>query len=163
MTDYRKLLPDLDHPLTAPFWKATRAHQLVVPRCATCGYLRWPPTPLCPQCQTHGGEWTEVRPTGTLYSFATYHRALDPAFRDDVPYTVGAIELDDGPRMYGMMTGDAASFALDQAVHAVFDNVTTNVTLVRWQMTEPRSARTTECSVTVATPLGDFIQREASH
>lgn len=139
MTEYRGPLPNLDDPLTAPFWRAARAHQIVVQRCSSCRYLRWPPTPLCPECQTEAGEWTQIRPTGTLYSVATYHRALDPAFAEAVPYTVALVQLDDGPRMYGVMVGADATLTLDEPVHAVFDDVTADVTLVRWTMTTQRS------------------------
>jgi uncharacterized protein len=127
-----KPLPDVADPLTAPFWAATSERKLMVQKCAHCGYLRWPPGPLCPECQTEGGDWTEVRPAGTLWSIATYHRALDPAFTDDVPYTVALVELDDGPRMYGRIDGDPAALVLDGPVLATFDDVAPGVTLVGW-------------------------------
>ena len=73
-------LPDVNDPLTAPFWAATAQRKLVVQACAECGYRRWPPGPLCPECQAEGGTWTQVRPAGVLWSVATYHRALDRAF-----------------------------------------------------------------------------------
>src|SRR6202012_3573533 len=81
MSEYTKPLPDLDDPLTAPFWTAARDGRLVAQRCANCGYLRWPPGPVCNECLTPGGEWAELSPHGTLYSYAEYHRALDPAFK----------------------------------------------------------------------------------
>lgn len=43
---------------------------------------------------------------GTVYSWVTVHRALDPAFADDVPYTIVAIDLVEGPRMFGRFCGD---------------------------------------------------------
>ncbi len=131
MTGQRPL-PDVADPLTGPFWAAAAQRRLVVQACPECGYRRWPPGPLCPECQAEGGTWTEISPTGTLWSIATYHRALDPAFADDVPYTVGLVELDDGPRMYGRMSGDPAAFRLDGRVRATFSEVAPGVTLVGW-------------------------------
>ena len=61
-----KPMPDVEDPLTAPFWAATAERKLMVQKCAHCGYLRWPPGPVCPECQTEGGDWTEIQPTGTL-------------------------------------------------------------------------------------------------
>lgn len=139
MSEYLKPLPDLGDPLTAPFWAASRERRIVVQKCTSCSYLRWPPGPVCPECSERGGEWTEVRPTGRLWSVAEYHRAFAPAFAGDLPYTVGLIELDDGPRMYGPMSGDPASFALDGPVHAVFIDATADVTLIGWRMTERTS------------------------
>ena len=134
MSGYAKPLPDLTDPLTAPFWQAASKGTLLVQQCASCGYLRWPPGPVCPQCLTPGGDWTPVTPAGTLYSYAEYHRALAPAFADDLPYAVGLIELDAGPRMYGTMVGLPRTADVGRRVRAVFDPVTPEVTLVKWQL-----------------------------
>ncbi|HSZ40855.1 MAG TPA: OB-fold domain-containing protein [Trebonia sp.] len=128
----RRPLPDLDDPLTAPFWAAAAQRKLVVQKCAECGYLRWPPGPLCPECQAEGAAWTEVRASGSLWSIATYHRALDPAFAGDVPYTVALVELDDGPRMYGRISGDPEKLVLDAPVRAAFTDAAPGVTFVGW-------------------------------
>jgi uncharacterized OB-fold protein len=61
---------------------------------------------------------------------------LAPAFTDDVPYTVGLVELDDGPRMYGLMVGETSSFTLDRPVRALFQEATADVTFVRWEMAD---------------------------
>jgi uncharacterized OB-fold protein len=134
MSTYAKPLPDTSDPSTAPFWAASRAGRLVAQQCAQCGYLRWPPGPVCTQCQTPGGEWTDVAPSGTLYSYAEYHRALDPAFKDDIPYRVGLVELDEGPRMYGMMRGELVTADIGKKVRAVFEPVSPEVTFVRWEL-----------------------------
>lgn len=134
MKGQREPLPDLSDPMVAPFFAATAEGRLTVQRCAACGYLRWPPGPMCPQCQTIGNDWVDVRPTGTLYSYATYHRALNPVFTDAVPYTVGLVELDDGPRMYGRLIGDYETDRGGAAVHAVFQPVTPEVTFVWWTL-----------------------------
>ena len=36
---------------------------------------------------------------GTVYSFSVVHRAPGPAFKQDVPYAVLLVELEEGPRM----------------------------------------------------------------
>ncbi|HMH57604.1 MAG TPA: OB-fold domain-containing protein [Galbitalea sp.] len=128
-----KPLPDIEDPLTAPFWAMTRESRLGAQRCGHCGALRWPPRPICPECQTPGGEWVELRPSGTLWSFAAYYRALDPSFKEDLPYAVGLIELDDGPRMYGKMVGDPEALVIGQRVHALFTAVAPEIALVEWE------------------------------
>ena len=133
-SEYTKPLPDLEDPLTAPFWSAAREGTLVAQKCAACGYLRWPPGPICNECQTPGGEWTELSPTGTLYSYAEYHRALAPAFKDDIPYVVALVELDEGPRMYGQFRGKVETGDIGRKVRAAFEPVTADVTFVRWEV-----------------------------
>lgn len=131
MTSTQPRLTDMD-PEMAPFWAATSEGKLLMQKCLNCGYLRWPPAPLCNECSSDQSAWTEVRPKGTLYSVATYHRTLDPKYKDEVPYSVGLIELDEGPRMYGRMQGDRSRFVPDTPVHAVFRKVSDDMTLVDW-------------------------------
>jgi len=133
MTPADRPLPSIDDPVAGPFWQATNQSRLSVQRCAHCGYLRWPPAAICPECMTVGGEWTNVSGTGKLWSFAVYHRALHPGFSDLVPYAVGMVHLDAGPRMVGMMTGPVGDLRIDQRVEVVFERLTADVTLVRWR------------------------------
>lgn len=131
--EYTGPLPDTTDPLTAPFWAAAHEGRLAAQRCASCGAVRWQPATICPECLTTGGTWTDLAGTGTIYSYTVYHRAMNPKFKDAVPYTVAMIELDEGIRMIGMIA-DAGGppVEIGQPVRAVFDAVTDDVTLVRW-------------------------------
>jgi uncharacterized OB-fold protein len=71
-----------------------------------------------------------------------YHRAFSKAFSGDIPYAVGYVQLDDGPRLYGTMTGAPGALAVGLPVRAVFDPVTPEVTLVRWAVTAPEGGAT---------------------
>jgi hypothetical protein len=136
VTDIAKPLPDLNDRATAAFWQGTRRGRLTAPRCTTCGYLLWPPEIVCPECHDASFEWEDVPTSGTLWSYATYHRALDPAFADDLPYVVGLIDLAPGVKMYGIVLGDPDAMAIGRRVEAVFDAVTDDVTMVRWRLVE---------------------------
>lgn len=126
--------PNLLDPVTGPFWTATREGRLEIPRCTNCGYLEWPPEAMCPECQHIDREWVEVAPVGHLWSYATYHRALDPAFANDVPYSVGLVALDAGPKMYGLMLDDETDLEIGRRVRAAFEPVDSEVTFVRWKL-----------------------------
>ena len=104
----------------AEFWAGTEEGRILMQECTNCGYLRWPPGPLCTECQSPDHVWSPVSPYGVLETYATYHRALSPAFKDDVPYTVGMIELDDGPRMLGRVANEIDELLVGSAVQAVF-------------------------------------------
>jgi uncharacterized OB-fold protein len=134
VTEHTRPLPDIDDPATAPFWEQAKANRLVAQRCVRCGAMRWTPRNVCPTCWSLESTWDDLRPIGTLYSYATYHRPFDRRFTDEIPYTVGFIELDDGIRMIGTMEGDPQSFVVGAAVRAVFRAVTSEVTLVMWEM-----------------------------
>ena len=130
-----KPLPDLNDPVTKPFWKATREGKLVLPECTNCGYLQWPPEVVCPECQHISKRWLEVPATGTLWSYAVYYRVLDPAFAEDIPYSVGLVELDDvGRKMYGIMIDDESALKIGARVRGVFVPANDQVTFVKWKI-----------------------------
>jgi hypothetical protein len=133
-TDYDKPLPDVHDPATQPFWTGAKAHRLLCQRCGRCSSLRWTPRSVCPECLSFESDWVEIRPTGHLYSYTTYYRAFDKRFAADVPYSVGQIQLDDGPRMIGLLQADPAAIVVGGRVRAVFEPVTREVTLVRWAL-----------------------------
>jgi uncharacterized OB-fold protein len=130
---YNGPLPDLHDPLTAPFWAGTRRNQLLIQRCDNCQYHRWPPAPICPECLTAGGKWTEVDAQGQLWSYAVYHRLLDPSLKWPLPYTVAMIELDAGPMMVGRLVDHHDEPAIGRRVEAVYERASDDVTFVRWR------------------------------
>lgn len=134
MSGTPKPLPDVDDPVTSAFWEGTREGRLLVPRCPACGYVWWPPEPVCPECLRPNPDWQPIAPTGTLWSYAVYRRALDSAFADEIPYAVGLVELAPGIKMYGIVDGDIEQLEIGQPMRAVFDRVNDQVTFVRWRV-----------------------------
>jgi uncharacterized protein len=136
MTDgsYTKPLPRIDDPATAPFWAGLRERRLQMPRCSTCGYVRWPATALCPECLASDAPWVEVPPIGELWSFAVYHRAFHPGFQGDLPYAVGRVVLDAGPSLIAQVISPIHEIRIGSRVIGVFEDVTADVTLLRWTM-----------------------------
>jgi uncharacterized OB-fold protein len=126
--------PDINDPGTAPFWKGTQDGKVAVQACTKCGYLRWPPGPLCNECLSADTEWKEISPTGTLWSYAVYHRAMNPKFKDEIPYTVALVELDDGPRMYGRLVANGAKVEVGAPLRAVFQEIEPGVKVVNWEI-----------------------------
>lgn len=122
MTEKETLAP-VDDPLTGPFWTAAGKGQLVVQRCESCGEYRWPPLAGCPECRSRQASWAEVSPDGTIWSLVTYHRAFQAELKEEIPYTVAMVHLDDGPYLVGRLApGTAASIG---------DRVTAQFTEVR--------------------------------
>ena len=44
-------------------------------------------------------EWREVSGKGKIYSYTVVHAPAGPAFKDDTPYIVASIELEEGARI----------------------------------------------------------------
>jgi hypothetical protein len=81
------------------FWEGLRAHRLLLQRCGACRNLRFPPLPACPACGRRERELIESEGRGRLYSWITVHRAFAEEWKDDVPYSVGVVELAPGCRV----------------------------------------------------------------
>jgi uncharacterized OB-fold protein len=84
------LQPD---PWTEPYWRATAAHRLVVPRCTRCATYRFPPTPFCFNCRAQEVEWVEQSGEGEIYSFTIIRHAVIPQVADALPLIAAVVEL----------------------------------------------------------------------
>lgn len=81
------------------FWEEAARGRLVFQRCADCAFLRWPAAGVCPECLGRRFAWEEVEPTGTVWSYAVYHRAYAGHLKARIPYDVALVELDCGVRL----------------------------------------------------------------
>jgi len=134
MTSPQKPLPDVNDRHRAPFWAAAREHQLKMQKCTACGYVRWPATQHCPECLDENDNWVALSGKGKVWSFGIYNHLFNAAFADDMPYDVALIQLDEGPQMYSNVIGiDPDLLVPDMRVEAVFDDVTPEVTLVKFR------------------------------
>lgn len=129
---YEKPLPTIDGE-SRPFWAAAREHRLAIMRCRDCGKHFFYPRELCPFCHKAAVEWVNASGRGKIYSFTIARRPAGPAFKADVPYVVALVELEEGPRlMSNIVTKDVDRVRIGQAVTVVFDDVTEEVTLVKF-------------------------------
>jgi uncharacterized protein len=89
-------LPDVDDPLTAPFFAGAAREELLITRCDTCREYVWYPQGACPR---DGGPltWTAVSGRGTLFSWAVVRRPFLPAFDDRVPFVTALVALAEDP------------------------------------------------------------------
>jgi len=96
-------IPDED---SAPFWRALGDGRLMVSRCQDCHRWLQPPLERCPACWGRT-EYERVAGTGEVYSFIVVHQPAIPGYRDQLPYTVGVVELDEqgGLRLPGRIIG----------------------------------------------------------
>jgi uncharacterized protein len=72
--------------------------RLMASRCTTCGATSFPPRADCAACM--GGEFEYVPLTGQA-TLHTYSRvaAAPTGFENDVPYTIGVVDLAEGGRL----------------------------------------------------------------
>ncbi|MFJ5633953.1 bifunctional MaoC family dehydratase N-terminal/OB-fold nucleic acid binding domain-containing protein [Streptomyces goshikiensis] len=85
------------------FWEGVRAHRLLIQRCSSCATLRFPWLPGCNACASPEWDTVEASGAGTVFSYVVMHHPPFPAF--DPPYAVALVELAEGVRMIGNITG----------------------------------------------------------
>ena len=128
-----QLWPNASHPDYAPFWEATRRHELALPYCDSCDAPRWPPRAFCRRCYTEPVRWQAVDPVGTVYTYSVIHRAFSDAYRDWVPYAIVVVTLADGVRLLGRLRAPAVVARVDLPVRAAFDDVAPQLTFIDWE------------------------------
>ncbi|GAA5236886.1 Zn-ribbon domain-containing OB-fold protein [Verticiella sediminum] len=140
MTDYAKPLPTLTDE-NRPFWDACRAGRLDLQRCTACGHVRYPISRFCPRCLSEDHAWTTMSGRGTVFSYVVFHRAYHPGFKEDVPYNVALVQLEEGPRMYSNIVGTANDqVRIGDAVEVVFEPATPEVTIPKFRLRDGAAA-----------------------
>lgn len=129
---YSKPLPVPD-PLTQPYWDHAKAHRLAVQKCTACGDRHFPPSPVCPACLSDHQIWEVASGRATLMTWGRFHRAYWSSFKEDLPYDVCVVQLEEGPLVVSNFVGPTSKgLHTGMALRAVFDDVTPDVSLVRF-------------------------------
>jgi uncharacterized OB-fold protein len=132
--EYRKPLPTITED-NRPFWDGARNGRLMMQRCRHCDHTRYPVARICPRCLFAEAEWVELSGRGAIFSYVVFHQVYDKSFKDDVPYNVALIQLDEGPRLFSnIKTVDGAKPKVGDRVEVCFDPVTPDVTLPRFRL-----------------------------
>jgi hypothetical protein len=99
-----------DRPFTADsFYQYAAEKKLMGTRCQACGALFCPPRPICLKCGSEKMAWEQLSGRGKIstYSVIPYGPMLfiKEGYGRDNPYCSGIIELAEGPRIAGQITG----------------------------------------------------------
>ena len=136
-------MPDSAHPKplpivtdeNRPYWEGCRQGKLLLQHCQQCQQYQFYPRLYCMQCGSAKLQWAEASGRGRIYSYTIIHRNKTPEFVQDVPYNVAIIQLDEGPRMMANIVGsDNSQLRVDLPVTVVFDPVTDEISVPRFQL-----------------------------
>jgi uncharacterized protein len=130
---YRKPLPHIDEE-SRPWWEAAQRHELYIQKCRDCGDLRFHPRTLCTSCLSSRTEWVRCKGTGKIYTFTVTNQNQAAGFRDSLPYVMAWVEVDEGLKMLtNIVDCPPEQVKIGMPVEAVFDDVTPEVTLVKFR------------------------------
>ena len=125
-------------------------HDFRLQYCSSCDLVRYPPTSACPWCAREEAVWRPVEGRGTVVSYTEVTHAIQPAFKDRLPYLVLLVELDEqkgrptdheAVRMIGNLTGPdgvlaqpemVARAGIGSRVRMTFSDVSPGISLPQW-------------------------------
>lgn len=121
MTQLQRPLPRMSI-FDRPYWDFVARGELRLQRCKTCGHLRYPPGPACPQCLSQEYAWTALSGRGRVLAWTVFHRQYFPQL--PVPYTVLCVETEEGPMLIGnLVQAGPGELSHGMPVRAVFEQV----------------------------------------
>jgi uncharacterized OB-fold protein len=86
------------------FFEAANRGELLFQRCPACNHRQFYPRQLCTACGATP-VWETASGRGTVHTFTIIRQNGMPPFKDLLPYAVAMVELEEGVRMMGNVTG----------------------------------------------------------
>ena len=107
-------------------------------QCGACGARRYYPRALCPSCLSSDTAWVLSSGRGTVYTYTVTYQNQAPGFREELPYVLAYVELDEGVRMLTNIVGCAPEdVKIGMPVEVTFEDVTPDVTLPKFKPQGP--------------------------
>lgn len=130
---YDKPMPQVTE-LNRLFWEGARRHELLVQRCHPCGHMWFPPLPNCTRCLSTDIEWVATSGRGTVFSVIVYHQGWLPGYKEDLPYDVAIVELEEGVRVISNIVEiEPERIEIGMRVVATFDDIDEETSIPRFK------------------------------
>jgi uncharacterized OB-fold protein len=129
----KKPLPRVDEE-NRWFFEACARRELVLQRCTPCGTLRYYPRALCPKCLSAKTEYQRMSGRGKVYTFTVTYQNQAPGFRDELPYVMAYVQLDEGPRILtNIVHTDPQTVKIGMPVEVVFEDFDEGLAIAKFQ------------------------------
>ena len=133
MKEHAKPLPR-GEGLHSEFYQFCKDHELRFQRCSECGAWRHMPRESCEACGSFNWKWQPSSGKAKLFTWTVVHRALHPAYAEEVPYTVVVVEMEEGVRLVsGLVDVRPDDLEIGLPLEVVFEDVTSDVALHRFR------------------------------
>jgi uncharacterized protein len=117
------------------FWEGTKAGELRIQRCSSCGSLRHPPGPSCPACHAFERDFVVASGRGTVHSYVVHRHPPVPG--REVPFVLVLVDLDEGVRMVGELLDGSPDDGVEIGAPVQVEMVIVDdeLTLPAWRLT----------------------------
>ncbi len=93
--------PQLDN-VSKEYWEAAGRGELLIQRCPN-GHTQHYPRAVCIVCG-ESPSFAKASGRGTVYTYTVIRQNYAKPFRDELPYVVAMVDLEEGPRMLTNIT-----------------------------------------------------------
>ena len=132
MNGYKNPLPNsVRGTVSKRYWNELKEEKFIYQTCDDCNSPIFYARVVCPNCLSDKLSWEEASGKGEIYSFTIVYRTAAQGFKEDVPYAVGLIDLDEGIRVTGNIIGwdNPGEVQIEQEVSIEYHHVSDEVTL----------------------------------
>ena len=117
---------------TAYFWEGTKAGELRIQTCNSCGARRHPPGPACPDCGALDRGHVVASGRGTVFSYVVHRHPPVPG--RELPILLVLVDLDEGVRMVGeLVDTEPEKVEIGMPVVVDFQRIDDDLTLPVWR------------------------------
>lgn len=102
-----------------PYWEGASAGELRIQKCGDCGWNWLPAASVCPNCLSENCSWIAASGRGKVFTWLRMHQPYLKAWKDELPYNVALVQLEEGPYLMTNIVGDG-DLVCDMAVEVVF-------------------------------------------
>ncbi len=110
------------NPDSVEFWKACNEEKFLIQTCNSCGKNQFYPRAICKHCHGSDLDWQPVSGRGKVKTFTVVSHAPSPAFKEDLPYVLALIDLEEGVRaMMNVIGCDVADVHIGMDIELTFE------------------------------------------
>ena len=127
--DIKKPEPIIDND-SAIYWQSAKNNKLMIQRVKNSNEYFLYSRQLTKNINDNDTEWIEVIGKGKIYSYTEVSAPAGPAFKEETPYIVASIELDEGARIISnIIKTDIKNITIGKRVKVVFEKQSENLTI----------------------------------
>ena len=127
--EIKKPKPIIDND-SAIYWQSAKNNKLMVQRVKNSNEYFLYSRQLTKNINDNDTEWIEVIGKGKIYSYTEVSAPAGPAFKEETPYIVASIELDEGARIISnIIKTDIKNVTIGKRVKVVFKKQSENLTI----------------------------------
>ena len=131
---YEKPIPTIDAD-SIEYWSGAKAGKLMLQYSKVSNEYFLYSRSLGNTMNDENIEWKEVSGNGEIYSFTYVHAPAGEAFKDDVPYIVGLITLEEGARIISnIIVNKNEKIKIGDKVKVYFETISTELTIPKFKL-----------------------------